>query len=235
LTGSSAWTPPPPDAQRRMLVEWTRLARSPGYCIPTCAGESHGHPLSDLDRRNMFIAVGLMLAFGFRKSDAQRARWNWFERDEHGPLCRVRDVTQKNKQTTWEVSAVDPFWTILQRGLDRNGWRGAPDDFCLAARVKEKALHSTLNYFRGGESDRAYTVFFLVGRWLRWLRWNTQKTNHALRDFTASKLTMRYNLRATAKWCRHSSQATTEQHYSRFESRAEQTQTHKLAWLRWAN
>ena len=234
LSDASSFTPPPPDAQRRMLVEWSRLARPDLFpTLPWSTGDL-GHAMSHPHRRNMFVAVGLMLAFGFRKSDVHRARWNWFERDEHGPLCRVRDTTQKNKQTTWEVSAVDPFWRILQRGLDRNGWRGAPEDLCLVARAKTRGDASGLLYYHGGDSDRLYTVFWLVGKWLRWLGWNTQKTNHALRDFTASKLTMRYNLRATAKWCRHSSQSTTERHYSRFESRAEQTQTHRLAWLRWA-
>lgn len=221
VTDASQFTPPSDAIVRRTLVEWVRLARSPGFRIPTCAGESHGDPLTDLDRRNMFIAIGLMLCFGFRKGEVVRARWTWFDRDEVGPLCRVTNTTQKNKHTTLEVSAVDPFWKVLKFWLDKNHWRTTADDFCLVTPPDQHC-------------DRTYWPFWLIGKWLRHLGWTTQKSNHALRDLIASKLTMKYGLDAARDWCRHGQQATTEKHYNRFRRRAEQLNLHKLAWLRWA-
>lgn len=232
------FTPPPQAIERRTLVEWVRLGRTPGYTFP---GEhKHGGALSEIDRRNMFIAVGLALAFGFRKGDFIRARWNWFVRDESGPLCRVQGERQKNRRSVIEVSAVDPFWTILNRIVDRNGWRSgpdwqsSPDAYCLAERASEPIAQRGSRFKRGGVSDRTYWPAYLVGHWLRWLGWTTQKTNHALRDLVASKLTMKYGLDAACDWCRHAQQATTESHYNRFKRRSEQINPKRLAWLRWA-
>lgn len=232
-TDASEFTPPAEAIVRRTLIEWVRIGRTPGYRIAGC-DSAHGDPLSELDRRNMFIAIGHALCFGFRRGDNIRAHWNWFDRDESGPLCRATDTTQKNKRNVIEVSAVDPFWTILNRLVDKNKWRGAAEDFCLAIRPKETNTHSHLNYSIGGKCDREHWPFHLVGKWLRALGWTTQKTNHALRDLVASKITMKYGLDAARDWCRHGQQSTTEKHYNRFRRRGEQLNSNKLAWLRWA-
>lgn len=232
-TDASEFTPPAEAIVRRTLVEWVRIARTPGYRV--IGGDAtHGDPLSEIDRRNMFIAVGLALCFGFRKGDTIRACWNWFDRDESGPLCRAGGVTQKNKRNVIEVSAVDPFWTILNRWVDRNRWRGAPTDHCLAVRPVEEKQSYKLKFRLGGECDRTLWPFWLVGKWLRSIGWTTQKTNHALRDLIASKITMKYGLDAAKDWCRHGQQATTEKHYNRFRRRGEQLNASKLAWMRWA-
>lgn len=233
ITGASEFTPPPQAVERRTLIEWVRMGRTRGYRIPG-ASQVHGDPLSELDRRNTFIAIGLALSFGFRKGDVKRARWNWFDRDEAGPLCRVSDVTQKNRQSTIEISAVDPFWRVLNFWIVKNGWTAEPAALCLEARAKIAGHHGGLQFSHGGACDRYYWPFWLVGKWLRWLGWTTQKTNHALRDLVASKLTMKYGLDVAKEWCRHEQQATTEAHYSRFRRRSEQTNPKKLAWIRWA-
>jgi hypothetical protein len=232
-TNASEFTPPAESIVRRTLIEWVRVARTPGYRVAGCDG-AHGNPLSEIDRRNMFIAVGLALCFGFRRGDTTRARWNWFDRDESGPLCRAGGVTQKNKRNVLEVSAVDPFWKILNRWLVKNNWQGQPGDYCLAERPKQTGLGDRLKYAEGGKCDRELWPFYLVGKWLRSLGWTTQKTNHALRDLVASKITMKYGLDAARDWCRHGQQSTTEKHYNRFRRRGEQLNSNKLAWLRWA-
>ena len=93
---------------------------------------------------------------------------------------------------------------------------------------------STLNYSIGGHTDATYWPFVHIGWWLRDLGWQTMKTNHALRDFTASHITMRYSLADASEWCRHSSIATTQASYSRFVQQSKRVNTKKLAWVRWA-
>jgi integrase len=231
---SSEFLAPPDAVWRRTLREWVRLAQTPNYSVPGCEKRAHGAPLSDLDRRNMFIAVGLMLACGLRKSEVTKCRWNWFQTEDSAPVLRADRVDVKNKSGRLEVSPVDPFWKILNFWVMRNTWRGADDAFCLEIRPQTAGAHRYLHFKDGGDSDRKYWPFWLVGKWLRHLGWTTQKTNHALRDFTASKLTTRYGLDAACEWCRHSQLATTQKHYNRFKSRGERVNPKRLAWLRWA-
>jgi hypothetical protein len=86
----------------------------------------------------------------------------------------------------------------------------------------------------GGKSDREVWPFFHVSAWLRRLGWTMQKSNHALRDCAASHVTMRFGLERAKIFCRHSTLATTEAHYSHFVSEDKMDNPHRLAWLRWA-
>jgi integrase len=209
---------------RRTFVEWMRLAGAPQYAIPGLV--SHGPELSPLYRRNMFIAVGLALSCGLRAGEFAGARWEWFQNDGGRPVLDAGKVNVKNRSGRLRVRPLDPFWTILNRTVDRHGWRGAPGDYCLTTRAE--VIRG------GGESDRLWLPQMLVSKWLRWLGWETQKTNHALRDLSASYVTMKYGLGRAKIFCRHGQLATTETHYNGFVDADNMDDPKRLAWLRWA-
>lgn len=229
---------------RRTLTSWVDLARQGAMASPP---SSHS-----LYHRNLFIAAGLELACGLRAGEVAQARWGWWQKHSHGPLLCADSVAVKNNTGRLEVVPVNPFWSVLNYWIDRHGWRGGPDDFCLAVRhgqtIKQgnlrfrRALPSALNVecsmlnvsaFRC-ESDRLHRPARWVSEWLRALGWQTQRTNHALRDYVASLLTMRYTLKDAQAWCRHSSYRTTERSYNRFVTLARRVSPHKLRWLNWA-
>lgn len=239
LDAASEFHAPADDVIRRTLVEWVKLGNIrdyPEYRIPGC-DRAHGDPLSPIDRRNMFIAIGYELSCGFRKGEVIKAQWEWSQAEHGMPVVKNYRVDVKNRSGRIEVTPLDPFWHVLNFWVDRNGWRGSPGDYVLTAREKipgQHPVHVGLRFSDGGKCDRYYWPFWLVGKWLRWLGWTTQKTNHALRDYSASLITMRYDLGAAKQWCRHSTIVTTEQHYNRFVTLAKRVNAKKLAWIRWA-
>lgn len=232
---------PAPAVLRSTLTEWLRIARTPGYPIPGGAHMScrprEIAPLSDIARRNMFIAIGLMLAFGLRKAEVKKVRWNWFQTVDGMPMLRCQDVDVKGGTNEINIVALDPFYRILMRTIARNNWRGSPNEYCLIERPKVQGAHPTLTGLKfayGGHTDRTYWPAMDVSHWLRSLGWETQKTNHALRDYSASLITMRYGLDAASRWCRHKNRATTESHYNGFVELGKMANPKLLAWIRWA-
>lgn len=217
---------------RRTLREWARLGHTPGYTIPGLL--RHGPRLSETDRRNVFLAIGLQLSCGLRKSESPKVLWRWRKTFSGVPHLSELDVDVKNSTGQIHVVPVDPFWNHTLRVAARNGWIGAPDDPWLTARAKTDGGHPRLQYSHGGPCDAAYWPFYIIGKWLRWLGWETQKTNHALRDFTASMLTMRYSLADASQWCRHSDLKTTARSYNRFVTMSGKINKQRIAWLRWA-
>src|SRR5574337_663752 len=215
---------------RRTLVEWVKLGRTAGYTIPTAT--KHGPILSELDRRNVFIAAGLALACGLRAGEFERARWDWFQVQNGRPILLTRDVAVKNRSGELQVRPLDPFWRVLNDTVDRNGWRTG--EFCLAEREKSRGDHDTLRYCHGGKSDRLEWPRYLVGKWLRWLGWRTQKTNHGLRDLAASYVTMKFGLHRAQLFCRHEQMTTTQFHYNQFVDVDVMDDPKRLAWLKWA-
>jgi integrase len=238
VDAAAAFERPSDQIIRRTLVEWVRIGRTPGYQVTCGSGNSRRPdelaPLNETARRNMFIAIGLALSCGLRKSEIAKVRWEWFQtRNGHPQLCEYA-VDVKNRSNRIDVRPVDPFWKILNRVIDRNGWRGSPGEHCLAQRPKVKGVHRALDFSHGGKSDRVYWLFYHVGKWLRTLGWRTQKTNHALRDYTASTITMKYGLERASSWCRHGQIATTQAHYSRFVDDEARDNPRLLQWFRWA-
>lgn len=240
--------PPIPDDAilRRTLIEWVKLGRTPSY---VCRNRSHrvvkdgrtafvSGPLTELDRRNMFLAIGLELSCGLRKSESPRARWNWRKTFAGIPHLSERDTEVKNATGEIHIVPVDPYWNFMINTARRNGWVGKDYETMLIARAKVPSStfnpQSSLVYSHGGHTDATYWPFTHIGWWLRDLGWETQKTNHALRDFTASMITMRYSLADASEWCRHSSIATTQGSYNRFVQMAKRVNPKRLAWLRWA-
>ena len=227
---------------RRTLIEWVKLGRTPGY---VCRNRSHrvrdngktefvAGPLSELDRRNMFLAIGLELSCGLRKSESPRARWSWRKTFSGVPHLSERDTEAKNGTGEIHVVPVDPFWNFMINTARRNGWIGSADEPMLIARTKTAGDHRKLVFSHGGHTDATYWPFTHIGWWLRDLGWETQKTNHALRDYTASMITMRYSLADASEWCRHSSITTTQGSYNRFVAMAKRVNAKLLAWLHWA-
>jgi integrase len=227
---------------RRTLAEWVKLGRTPGY---VCRNRSHrvrvngrpqfvAGPLSELDRRNMFLAIGLELSCGLRKSESPRARWDWIKVFNGVPHLSERDTEVKNATGEIHIVPVDPFWNFMLATAKRNGWVGDGASPLLIARPNEPGKHTHLQFSVGGHTDATYWPFSHIGWWLRDLGWETMKTNHALRDFTASMLTMRYTLADASEWCRHSNLATTQRSYNRFVQMGKRVNAKKLSWLRWA-
>ena len=214
---------------RTTLREWLKLARTPGYMLPVGAYE--GKPLPEWLRRNMFVAMGLMLSCGLRKSEVWKAKWSWFEIIGHIPHLRCLDLPVKSGQNKVDIVPLDPFWHWLNVWVERNGWRTGEN--CLTERAKTVGDHARLHFRVGGKSDRIYWPFYHVGKWLRTLGWTTQKSNHALRDYVCSQVTMRYGLAAACAFARHSQQATTEAHYNSFVT-VDSLARNNLTWLKWA-
>lgn len=249
--------PLPSDAIIRCtLSAWVDLARQGAMPSPASS-------LSSLHRRNLFIAVGLQLACGLRAGETAQARWGWWQAENKRPLLATSEVRVKNQTGALEVVPVDPFWRVLNFWVDRHGWRGAPDAYCLATRTSETVKQGNLTFRRATENaergarnaeledvcsalrvphsafecvtDRTYWPARHVSEWLRALGWRTQKTNHALRDYSASLITMRFGLGCAKDWCRHSQQKTTERSYNRFVSGPRRSSPETLRWVKWAS
>lgn len=229
-----------PDAHTiaRTLAEWRRIATTPGYVIPgPRRSDYRPGALTETDRRNLFIAVGIQLACGLRAGETAQVRRDWIQRDAGGlPLLVCRDegtAEFKNQTGRLEVAPLDPFWRVLWFHIRRNGWDVGPRDHILISRPVERASRGAMQP-DGNKCDREYWPMVHVSHWLRGLGWKTQKTNHALRDYSASMITMRYGLGPACRWCRHDSVKTTERSYNRFVTMERERDEKRLRWLRWA-
>lgn len=242
---------PSPAVLRETFRQWIKLGairRHPVYYVRGGSANSKKRnalqPLHETARRNMFIAIGYMLACGLRKAEAAQIRERHVTRDGHGVPRLVADgIKVKNKTGKLEVKPLNPFWHILQKTIDRNGWRfspdgpPSPDDYVLTERAQvdgHSARSPGLVFKRGGPCDRTYWPFYHIGKWLRDLGWRLQKTNHALRDAAASYVTMKFGLDRAKIFCRHATRATTESHYSGFVDEDLMDNPKRLAWLSWA-
>jgi integrase len=197
-----------------------RVAADPAAELPTDAtiartlAEWRVWP-ADPARANDFAAVGLMLACGLRKAEVAQAKWDWIGARQGVPVLTARAAV-KNQTGRLEVVPLEPFWCDFLAGATRPTDPGA--------------------YILGGSwSERTDAVFRRVGAWLRGLGWATQKTNHALRDYSASLIAMKYGLHFAKIWCRHSSIKTTERSYNHFVDPITMIQrAHTLDWLSFA-
>ena len=195
---------------RSLLREWVALGKRADYAPAPCRFE--------FNRRNVFLALGLELCFGLRKNEVRQVRWEWFSSDTYGPVLRG-DAMVKNGSGELRLTPLDPFWRIFNRIVDANGWRKKSGPVLEGA-----AISHTRDY-----------PFAHVGAILRRCGWTTQKTNHALRDLSASLITTKFGAQKAQWWARHSSVTTTEAHYSRFvDQRAALTNENVLPWLRFA-
>lgn len=248
LSDASDFERPPDAVVLATWREWLRLGVTPGYAVPgahksTPRGQV-GHtmalaPLSELDRRNAFIVVGLALSCALRIDEIERVKWDWFRIENGHPLLCEYAVNVKNRSGGLRVKPLDPFWRTLNRIVDRNGWRppaaasgatGGAGAYCLAERPQSQAGMIV----RGGKCDRTEWPKTHVARWLRWLGWTTQKSNHALRDLSCSWVTMKFGLDRACIHARHKHSSTTAKHYNRFVDADVMDDFKRLAWLSWA-
>jgi integrase len=164
--------------------------------------------------RNEFLAVGLMLSCGLRKSQVAQVRWDWFGVEEHRPVL-AGDADVKNHKGRVHVFPINPFWRVMLRRVKLENWTGKGEDCVLA----------------GTATERRELVYRRIGRWMRGLGWAMQKTNHAFRDYAGSVVAMKYGLEAAKEFLDHSSVKTTESHYSSFiKSHA----TRDRSYIKWA-
>ena len=195
---------------RGLMREFVALGKRADYAPAPCRFE--------FCRRNVFLAMGLELCFGLRKNEVRQVRWEWFSQDTYGPVLRG-DAMVKNGSGELRLTPLDPFWRIFNRIVDANGWRKT-----TGLVLEGDTISHTRDY-----------PFAHVGAIVRRCGWTTQKTNHALRDLSASLITTKFGAQKAQWWARHSSVTTTEAHYSRFvDQRAALTNENVLPWLRFA-
>lgn len=174
------------------------------------------HAWLRIKNRNRFIAVGLELACGLRKAEVQQVTWGMWVHHRDGWLLDGRGFV-KNQRGRFVVPPIDPYWKLLNRRIDKMGWRRQPQELVL----------------QGTATDLEDIIFRRVGRWLRLLGWETQKTNHALRAYSGSLVAMKWGVDRAHSWLRHASVKTTEQHYLHFlNERVFRPETVRIAWAR---
>lgn len=176
---------------------------------------------AELEERNLFLAIGLELAFGLRVGEVVQARPNWFSTRHNYPVLDG-EAAVKNKTGRVQVRALDPYYTTLRTKALAREW------------LKFDATQSefTLPLITGSPTYRDDGLEREVSDFLRTHGWNTQKTNHALRAYAGSQVAMRYGIYEAQTWLRHSSVKVTEQHYSHFVSkfRPADLETLPAAW-----
>ncbi len=170
-----------------------------------------------LPDRNMFIAVGLELSCGLRRSEVAQVVWGMFTKTPETALLDGRGWV-KNQSGWFVVVPLDPFWSQLNARIDKEGWRGKGAELVL----------------KGTPTDLKENIFAAVGKWMRGpeLGWNMEKTNHALRAYSASLVAMKYGIYRASHWLRHASVKTTEDYYGHFIN--ERVFTPELVPVSWA-
>jgi len=156
--------------------------------------------------RNLFLAIGHMLAFGLRVGELEQCRWSWWVTKYGAPmLCGLGQFKGEGSALSWiEISGLDPYYTILRTKAIARGWMPKPTDSTAVKNEYVIAGHKT---FRTDDLERA------VSAWMRGLGWRTKKTNHALRAFAGGQVATKYGIYVASTFLRHSSVKVTEGHY----------------------
>lgn len=149
--------------------------------------------------RNLFLAIGHMLAFGLRIGEVEQARQNWWVVKYGGPMLCATGEFKHNHGGYFELPALDPWYSIMRTKAYTRGWLSPTptDDYIITGSMT----------YRTDGLERA------VSAWLRDLGWETTKTNHALRAYSGSQVCLKYGVYAASQFLRHSSVKVTEQHY----------------------
>ena len=166
--------------------------------------------------RNEFLALGHALAFGLRAHETAQAKWGWHT-TIHGQPFLHGHAQVKSGSGLVQVVALDPWFAQMRARIEREGWRGGPEEYILT----------------GSDTERGETVFRDISAWMRGLGWATQKTNHEMRRYAGSQVAMKYGLYQCSTWLRHSSVKVTQEHYTHYLSRFSMIDPEKLA-VKWA-
>jgi integrase len=185
-----------------------------------------------LTDRNLFLAIGLELAFGLRIGEVAQARWSWLTVQQGYPTLDGR-ARVKNNSGLVQVRALDPFYkTFINVALERNWVQRTPSG--SFAPIGGEGQDEGADYIiTGSAAFRADGNFRAVSDWLRSLGWETRKTNHALRAYAGSQVAMRYGIYEAQVFLRHSSVKVTEDHYSHFVRKFKPANVEELP-ARWA-
>lgn len=174
-TVAAAYMLPDADLIRRTLHDWLQLPR------------------------NEFVAVGLELSCGLRKSAIANLTWDKLAAATTG---HARTAT-KDRSGLLAVRPIDPFWRVLMRRVRAQGWDACPTDYVL----------------HGSYTERGDTTFRRISAWMRGLGWQTQKTNHAFRAYAGALVIVmdgQVNIYRGSRWLHHKSVGVTERHYAHF-------------------
>lgn len=141
--------------------------------------------------RNEFISVGTALSGGLRRGEIKSGNRSWI-RDHDGYI--VFDASGNFKSQTGELytRALDPFYSLMMDRCRREGWLLDVDE----------------PFVTPSKFDIS------VSAWMKSLGWRTKKHLHALRAWAGSLVYTRYGAGPAKKFCRHSDEKTTRQHYA---------------------
>lgn len=146
----------------------------------------------DIQRRNMVIAVALMLAGGLRKGEVAQVR---------------REMVKQEAMIEGELDVKDGGGWVRQKLLPWV-WRRA--NITGAGEGSEFLIE-------GHETERREQVFRRVSDWMRGLGWKAQKASHGLRDLAISCVIAETGSSYEGQgYARHASVTVTEQHYGHF-------------------
>jgi integrase len=156
------------------------------------------------ENRNIFLAIGLELAFGLRAGEVTQARTTWLQTKYGTPMLCATGKFKHNLEGYFEVPALDPFYSILMtRSLERD-WMQPKENGKPAS--DELLITGSATYLNDGlQRD--------VSAFLRGHGWTTKKTNHALRAYAGGQVCLKYGVYKAQQFLRHSSVKVTEQHY----------------------
>lgn len=150
----------------------------------------------DVQRRNMLLAVALMLGGGLRKGEVSQVQWSWIA--DHGQdwlIDGAADVKDGGGRLRQRVLA----WVLE------------------LARVRGLRGDKTGPVLEGHETERNEMVFRRVSDWMRGLGWEARKTSHGLRDLAISCIIAETGSAWEGQgFARHSSVTVTEAHYGHF-------------------
>lgn len=148
--------------------------------------------------RNLYLAVGLMLAFGLRKAEVTAARWDWITLREGVPYL---DASTRVKSGTGRLTVrpIDPHFRDLMTRAHAEGW-----------------IQPGETILQGSPTETSEGTFKRISAWLTQCGWETSKKSHALRAYAGSLVAMRWGIYQAQHWLRHASVSVTESHYAHF-------------------
>lgn len=184
------WEAPAPAVVRAVLVGAGELLAAGAVQRP----EDNATPAED-QRRNLALAVALMLGGGLRKGEVHQLRWDWIS----------------DAGADWSIAA--PIATKDGSGRLNQRVQGWALDLCGV-----RSLRMESGPILGGhETERREMVFRRLSDWMRGLGWTAQKTAHGLRDLAISIVIAQTGSAWEGQgFARHSSVTVTESHYGHF-------------------
>lgn len=198
-------------------VKECRFARVPRHeyaPAPQAVIEATLAAWPNLEDRNMFLSVGLSLAFALRKGEIGQAKWGWLI--EGQPLISTTSASVKDSTGRLRIRGLNPFYATLVNRIRAHDWRGSDEEFII----------------QGTEYYRTWQVFNLVSVWMRSLGWTTQKASHELRAYSGSCVAILDDIFSASLFLRHKSVGLTQTYYCGYVSQA--ARSNRVCQVSWA-